>query len=191
MRKTVRNELSLSHNVPVGVFAGHEFERKGLGVVLEGLRRVRERGVDMALLVAGSDDTAPFESEYADLADHVRYLGHRTDIERFFAAADVFLMPASFDISPLVGPEALACGLPLLMTDVGGVREYLHHGVNGFFIRRDPDDIAAKLEGLARNRADLDRMSAAARDSVKDRDWSAIAARFLALMDERFPLTGR
>ena len=188
-RKTIREAFSLPNDTLVGIFAGHEFERKGLRVVLEAVRRLAARGTDLVLLVAGGDSTAPFETEFADLADRVHYLGHRTDIERFFAASDVFIMPASFDISPLVGPEALACGLPILMTDVGGVREYLRDGENGLFIRRDAGDVAEKLAWLAEKRDDLEHMAATARRSVEDRDWSAIAARFLQLMDEKFPVS--
>jgi UDP-glucose:(heptosyl)LPS alpha-1,3-glucosyltransferase len=98
-------------------------------------------------------------------------------------------MPASFDISPLVGPEALACGLPILMTRVGGVSEYLRDGENGWFIDRNADDLADKFQALATNQALREEMSRHARASVTDRDWLAIARRYLELMDRLFPLS--
>ena len=187
-RHSVRSALSLPTEALVGIFVGHEFRRKGLRVVLEALRRVLADGVEMFLLVAGGDSPGDLEVEFGDLANRVRYLGYRSDIERYYAAADVFVMPASFDISPLVGPEALASGLPILMTDVGGVREYLRDAENGWLVDRDPVDVAQKLTTMARDRPMRDRMSRAARPSISDRDWRLIARRFLDLLDEQFPL---
>jgi glycosyltransferase involved in cell wall biosynthesis len=188
-RRDVRARLSLPDDAFAAVFVGHEFERKGLGAVLEAVRLLAGRGIVVHLIVAGGDDSSRFEREFSDLSDRVRYVGHRTDVERYYAAADVFVMPASFDISPLVGPEALACGLPILMTRVGGVSEYLLDGQNGWFIERDAGDLSGKLEALAKNRGRREEMSQRARSSVADRDWLVIARRFLELMDRLFPLS--
>ncbi len=188
-RREVRDALSILGDAFVAVFVGHEFERKGLRVVLEALRLLANRGTVVHLIVAGGDDSRDFEAEFSDIGDRVRYVGHRSDVERYYAAADVFVMPASFDISPLVGPEALACGLPILMTRVGGVSEYLLDGRNGWFIDREPNDLAKKLAALASDRQLRTEMSRHARASVADRDWHAIARRFLEVMDRLFPLS--
>jgi UDP-glucose:(heptosyl)LPS alpha-1,3-glucosyltransferase len=187
-RRAVRAALGLAAGEFVAMFAGHEFERKGLRVVLEALRALAGRGLRVALMVAGRDSAARLSAEYADVWGAVRCLGHRDDIERYYAAADVFVLPSSFDVSPLVGPEALASGLPILMTDVGGVRDFLRDGENGWFIARDGADVAAKLARLAQDRATLRRLAQSARASVADRDWRVVAERFLALIDRLFPL---
>jgi glycosyltransferase involved in cell wall biosynthesis len=118
----------------------------------------------------------------------VRFVGHRSDIERYYAAADVFVMPASFDISPLAGLEALASGLPILITDLGGVREYLRDNFNGWFVRPDAGDIASKLERLAADPVLRRAMSANARVSVIDRGWMGVARQMLDLIDRVLPL---
>ena len=99
-------------------------------------------------------------------------------------------MPASFDISPLVGPEALASGLPILMTPIGGVREYLRDGQNGWFLTGEPEDLAGKLERLATDRSLARQMSDRARESVTDRGWNEIARQLLAVMDRVLPVDG-
>jgi UDP-glucose:(heptosyl)LPS alpha-1,3-glucosyltransferase len=187
-RQNVRLELALPDDGVVAIFVGHEFERKGLRVVLEALRLLNERGVTMRLIVAGGDSPDRLQREFSDLADRVRFVGLRQDIERHYAAADLFVLPASFDISPLAGLEALASGLPILMPDLGGVREYLRDGENGWFITREPEDVAAKLARLASDGGLLRRVSARARESVADRDWPMIARRYLDLIDRLFPL---
>ncbi len=188
-RRAVRQALSVPADAFVAIFVGHEFERKGLRVVLEALRLLSARSIQIHLIVAGGDSPERLKIEFTDLTQRIRFVGHRPDVERYYAAADVFVLPASFDISPLVGPEALACGLPILMTDVGGVGDYLREGENGWLIARDPHDVAAKLTRLDSDRVALKHMSLVARASVADRDWRAIAQQFLDLMDRLFPLT--
>jgi UDP-glucose:(heptosyl)LPS alpha-1,3-glucosyltransferase len=186
-RRDVRRAVSIADDEFVVMFAGHAFERKGLRVLLDAQRALAARGVRVSMIVAGGDSSDVLKREYRDLEGTLRFLGHRDDIERYYAAADVFAMPASFDISPLVGLEALASGLPILMTDVGGVGEYLRHGENGWFITRDPEDVARRLATLAQDPVTLAQATRAARASVADRGWESIAARYLALMERLFP----
>lgn len=182
-RGEVRGALSIPAADLVAIFVGHEFERKGLRIVLEALRMLASQGTRLWLLIAGRDSPDPLRADFADLAPTVRFLGNLPDLERYYAASDLFVMPAAYDISPLVGPEALACGLPLLMTDVGGVRDYLEDGSNGLLIGPDPGDLAEKLTRLAHDPVLLASLSARARPSVADRDWPVVAGRFLELLD--------
>lgn len=183
VRRRLRRSLGLPDHDLVAIFAGHEFERKGLRVLLEALRLRRADGSCLTLLVAGRDSAKSLQAEFSDLANWVHYLGNRPDLENYYACADLFVMPAAFDVSPLVGPEALASGLPILVTPVGGVLEYLQDGRNGFFIQRDPQDIAQRLRRLEEDRELLHRLSSEARASVADRDWSVVARRFLELLE--------
>lgn len=190
-RQEIRRTLGLADDDLAAIFVGHELERKGLRVLLEALRLLNRDGVTMRLIVASGESPDRLRHEFRDLEAQVFFVGHRQDIERFYAAADVFVMPASYDISPLVGPEALASGLPLVMTDVGDVREYLRDGVNGLLVARDAASLAHALARLASDRALRQRLSEAARASVADRDWRVIAGRLLDLMDRLFPLGDR
>jgi glycosyltransferase involved in cell wall biosynthesis len=183
-RAGVRGELGLTDSDLVGIFAGHEFERKGLPAVLEAWRLLREQGHRPKLIVAGRDDPARIQAEFADLKEDVRFVGNKNDVERYYAASDFMIMPTLHDISPLVGPEALATGLPILMTPVGGALAYLQHGVNGWFVERDATNIAQRLQIVIDDPTMLEQASANARDSVKDWDWSAIALRYLELFED-------
>ena len=183
-RRAVRYELDLSAGEVVAIFAGHEFERKGLAVVLEALRLLQNRGVKISLVVAGRDCPESSRKQFPELEAQVRYIGNRNDMERYYAAADVMVMPTLHDVSPLVGPEALASGLPILMTPVGGANEYLLEGENGWFVRREPEDVAQKLEWIAGDRSLLERVSGKARASVEDLDWKAVAIQYLELMEK-------
>lgn len=182
-RHAVRAELGIDEATFVLLFAGNEFERKGLRPSLLAIDRLCRDGIACHLIVAGRDDEVPYRGAIADVRDAVSLVGHVQDVERYFAAADALLLPASFDVSPLVGREGLASGLPLLMTDVGGVRDYLRDGENGFFVTTDAGDIAAKVRLLAGDRARLANMAEVARTSAAGSDWSAIARQYAALVE--------
>lgn len=183
-RHEVRRELGLSTDDVVGIFAGHEFERKGLSYALHAYRTLNRQGYAPKLIVAGRDDPRTIRDEFSDLSTHIRFVGNKADIERYYAASDFMIMPTLHDISPLVGPEALATGLPILMTPVGGALSYLRHGLNGWFIERDSSDIAEKLKLLLENPSLLAEASSVSRKSVESWDWSAIALRYVRLFDE-------
>ena len=89
-RAAVRRELSWPSDVLVGVFVGHEFERKGLDVALAAIRGLSHSGPDVRLIVAGGDAAAGLREAFGDVAAHVAFVGHRSDVERYYAAADVF-----------------------------------------------------------------------------------------------------
>ena len=78
------------------------------------------------------------------LADHVRLLGLRSDVARLLPAADVFLLSSLNEGIPLTVIEAMAAGLPVVSTDVGGVAEVVEEGRTGLLAP------AGDAEGLAR-----------------------------------------
>lgn len=182
-RRAIRQQFPLAPQHPVVLFVGHEFERKGLQVLLQGLRLLLQQGLEVSLWVIGGDDPRPYQRAYPDLQTVVHYLGHRQDIEDFYSAADLFCMPAHHDISPLVGPEALASGLPILIPRLGGVVNYLRHGENGYFIAPEGQDIADKIGQLLRDTQLRQRMAQAARHSVQELDWSRLARQYLELFE--------
>ncbi len=184
LRREVRAELKWGKEVFVLIFVANEFKRKGLDIVLDALSRLSMNGLDCRLIIAGSDSDEPFRTKLNRLGDDVCLLGHRFDIERYYAASDLLVLPTAFDISPLVGYEALACGLPVLITRVGGIPYFLHEGKNGLFIKRDPADVAKKIRYLIANKETLNHMATQARMSVKDSDWLMIARSYLKVMQD-------
>ncbi|MDY0110139.1 MAG: glycosyltransferase [Candidatus Krumholzibacteria bacterium] len=99
-----------------------------------------------------------------NLVDHVRFLGVRNDVPRLLGAADLFAMSSAWEGLSVALLEALAAGLPIVATDVGGNREIVEHGVCGFLTRpRDAEDLADKLLRLLRDHELRSRFAAQAR----------------------------
>jgi UDP-glucose:(heptosyl)LPS alpha-1,3-glucosyltransferase len=107
----------------------------------------------------------------------LHFIGSQPSSRAAYAAADVFVFPSYFEAFPLVALEAAAAGLPLLGAAVNGVEDLLSDGDNGFLIRREAEDIAAKLCQLHDAPELRQRMSCAARDAIRARSWDAAAER--------------
>jgi len=119
------------------------FELKRLDLVLKGIAGVvsRERGsTDAKLLIVGKGDVKRFGGLARDLgiSDRVVFSGVTREVEKYYLAADVFVMPSRFDTFGLVVLEAMAAGLPVIISRSVGARDLVEQGVNGFVLSEDP-----------------------------------------------------
>jgi len=143
-RKTVRQELQLNER-PMLLFVGMDFKRKGLDLALGALARIR----DATLVVAGSGDVKRFRAlaQKLGVAERVRFLGRRRDIERLYGAADLLLLPTRYDPFCNAILEAMACGLGVVVTEDAGAAEVVTQEA-GVVLGSDPepDAVAAAVE---------------------------------------------
>jgi len=166
---------------PVAVFVGHEFERKGLPLAIEGLRRAP----DVTLLVVGGTPEmvrrARAQAEHHGVAARVVFAGTQADPIPFLWASDVLVLPSAYEANALVVLEALACGLPVVCTRVGFAPDLLVDGENGYLVDRDAASVGDRLAMLARQ--DLGPWRARARVTASRYSWPEIARQYLALVD--------
>jgi glycosyltransferase involved in cell wall biosynthesis len=88
--------------------------------------------------------------------DRVRFLGSVDDVPALFAASDVFVMPSLYEGFPIAPLEALASGLPTVLTDVPGLRDFRGLGAGVVFVEPSVEAIVAALEHhLGRDRAQV------------------------------------
>lgn len=98
-------------------------------------------------------------------------------IEHFYAAADAFVFPSANDAFGMVVTEAMASGLPVIVSAAAGASELVVHGTSGFILASadDASDVGARLATWADDRQILERMGVAARSAVLPYTWDAIA----------------
>ncbi|MEM4620699.1 MAG: glycosyltransferase family 4 protein [Desulfurococcaceae archaeon] len=107
--------------------------RKGTHVLLKALALLKRKGVKFTALLIGKTGLKTYRQylermiETLNLKDYIKMLGFvsSTDLPHVYNAADVTVVPSYSEGSPLVIPESLACGTPVIATDVGGNAEYL------------------------------------------------------------------
>lgn len=147
-RESVRGELHFSPDTFALLMVGNDWAKKGLEALLQCLAECRN--LPITLLVVGRDDRSIFLPllNRLGLQQRVQFHSSTDDIERFYAAADLYAGPSledSFAIPPL---EAMACGLPVITSVNNGGSQIITEGVDGFVLA-DPRDVPA-LSSLVR-----------------------------------------
>lgn len=177
-RSTIRAAHELGDDDLVAIFVGGEWRWKGLYVAIEALCDASR----WRLLVVGGGDQEEARRHAAELGveDRVVFAGVRADPERYFAAADAFVLPTAYETFSLVTYEAAASGLPLVATEVSGIEDILEPGVTGWTVERDPASIARALVELEDDDA-RKTMGETARSRAQDYGWEHVVDRYVAL----------
>lgn len=141
-----------SENIVVG-FVGRFASQKAIDNLLHAIKLLDKSVRHNVRVVLVGD--GPLRKDLQDLstrleiADHLHWSGE-TPGQQSMAAFDIFVLPSDYEGLPYVLLEAMANGLPIVSTDVGGVRELVTDGLNGTIVpRRDPNALASALSRIA------------------------------------------
>jgi glycosyltransferase involved in cell wall biosynthesis len=182
LRTATRASLGVGDADLVALFVGGDWQRKGLRHAIEGIAGAP----GWSLVVVGAGDETGFGRLAHELriADRVVFTGKLADPRPFYAAADLLLLPSSYEAFPLVALEASASGLGLITPRINGTEELVQDGVNGWFTPAHGEAIATRLRELGEDRARLAAARAAARRASERYDWTRIVDRYEALYVE-------
>lgn len=109
------------------------------------------------------------------------------EMREFYRSLDVYVCASRSEGTPNTCLEAAACGVPLVTTRVGNMPELVRHGINGFFVERDVDDIARRLRTL-RDDCDLrTAMSDQIQHDIQAWDWSLRSQAYRQMFEEMIP----
>jgi glycosyltransferase involved in cell wall biosynthesis len=179
-RETVRAELGVGPDDVVVGCVGRLVREKGYVELFEAARSF---GPAMVLVVAGPDDPEKADRLPAELVEEaadrgVRFLGMRDDVDRLYAAFDLFVLPSHREGFPRAAMEAAAMGLPIVATDIRGCRQVVDDGVTGLLVPvDDADALGAALHRVGVDGALRTRMGRAARaKAVEEFDERAVVA---------------
>jgi len=169
---------------------GRLIERKGQHHLIEAVRKLTDGGIDVRLDLVGTGDArADNEACIArlELADRVHFLGYvpRENIAEHYASAHVFVLPSYNEGMSVALLEAMAAGLPVIVTPTGGTAELVTPGLNGFIVNwADVDELVRHLAKLAQNRSLAKQMGKESRDRAERYSWSITAKRYLEMLEE-------
>ena len=190
-RSVARRRLDIAPEAVVCLFVGRLSREKGLMELMEAWRLARS--ANGLLLVAGPDmaghpwDVGPAARAFVDRHDlrgSVRFLGSIADVANLFPAVDVAVQPSHFEAMGLSAVEALASGVPVIASAVGGLLDFIVDGTNGKLCPpQDPPALAMCLRMLIDDGALRRRLSDHARASVIDAyDERVVFSRFASLL---------
>lgn len=176
-RTKVRAELGLGDADRLLVAVGNLYPVKGHIVLLRALALLVEHGKASGLTVAvagrGGEEAALREfARQAGIEANVRLLGYRDDAGDILAGADIYAMPSLSEGLPLALLEAMAVGLPVIASRVGGIPEVAIDGENALLVPPgDPAALGSAIERLIGDRALCARLGRAARQTA-ERDYT-------------------
>jgi glycosyltransferase involved in cell wall biosynthesis len=152
--------------------------------LIRALALLRETDFE-ALLVGDGPDRPVVEEEIGrlELEESVRVLGERSDVRELLTTADVFVLSTRSEGLPLSILEAMAAGLPVIASNVGGVAELVVEGETGMLVPPgDPEALAETIDGLLTDQPLVRRLGEAARMRVAEHfDLAAVRDAHLAL----------
>jgi glycosyltransferase involved in cell wall biosynthesis len=181
----LRTDLGIAPTDRVIVFSAlGDFDRKGLEPLLRALALLPDLPIKL-LIVGGSP---PEIKEYRGLCDRLHltdrvvFTGFQADVRPYFWAADLFALPSKYETFSLVTFQAAAAGLPVLVTQLYGVEEFLQAGRNGWLIDQEPSSIAAAIRQAIHDPIRLAQVSQAAQIDAAQYDIAVFVERWRSLM---------
>jgi glycogen(starch) synthase len=163
-------------------------ERKGLGELIRAFALLPRGKYELEIVGDGPDEHVLRElAGRLGVAREILFQGalDRESVARRYRAADLFTLPSSAEAFGNVFAEALASGLPVIGSDVGGIPELIEHGVNGFLVTPgNPQTLAHAIQYLADD-PEL-RMAMSLRNRAKAEatlNWTQVTARYVSVYE--------
>lgn len=121
-------------------------------LLLSAFSKIRDHESEILLVGDGENiDLVRNKSMELNLGNKVKFLGARKDVPQLLEQSNVFVLISEFEGLPISIIEAMACGIPVIASEVGGVSELISHGENGFLVKNDELEISKYLKMLTEN----------------------------------------
>jgi glycosyltransferase involved in cell wall biosynthesis len=151
-REVALSELNLTSGKIYCLYLGRVTKIKRPDRLIRVAEIIKSRGVEIHFLIAGSGELLESaKSEVLKKNLPVTFLGWRNDIDTLFGISDMLLLTSDNEGTPLSVIQAQMAGLPVVATNVGSTSEVMLNEVTGFLTSLEPNEIADKIELLAKN----------------------------------------
>lgn len=198
-----RQRLGICDRKHMVLFVGRIERLKGIDTLLEAMALVVQDfpnwKEEICVCIVGGDvseDSAVADKEMERLkdlraklgiADLVTFLGAQAQdtLPDYYSAADVVVMPSYYESFGMVALEAMACGTPVIASQVGGLSFTVQDGVTGFLVpERNPVALAEKITLLLKDQALRNKLGAQGVEWARQHTWARVADQILSLYSE-------
>ncbi|WP_309492913.1 glycosyltransferase family 4 protein [Candidatus Hecatella orcuttiae] len=173
------------------LFVGHLSQRKGVRYLVQAIPQVLKSIPDAVFVFVGVDrgEKSLLESliKQFGVDSHVVFTGYMPDEEltSAYAAADLFVLPSLFEAFGITLLEAMACGLPIVATKVGGIPHVVLDGQTGLLVEAgDASQLADALVTLLSDRALAKKMGELGRKVAQEYGWNTVCDKILKVYDK-------
>ncbi|HAM36941.1 MAG TPA: hypothetical protein DEB40_06895 [Elusimicrobia bacterium] len=185
LREPARRELGVGEgDILFGLITSGDFVKRGVGVFLRALGRVRRRGIAARAVVIGKESRlAPYlrQASAEGVAEAVSFLPPAADVAPWFHCLDVYAHPARYEEFGQSVQEALACGVPVLTGRQVGAAELIAGEARDWLLDSGgPEELGDRMEALARDAGLRQRLGALGPAAVAENTWERNFAKTLA-----------
>ena len=170
-RKELVHEFNIAADKPIILFVGNIIKRKNVDLLLEAKKQLNTKA---NLVVVGDGPLleqlkAKAEKEYFDgNLENVYFTGSRTDVEDIIPSCDLLVLPSFTESFGLVLIEALACGKPVIGSNVGGIKEIITDDVGLLIDPNDSEDLTKAIDRILTDKNLMEKFKSNARNRAKD-----------------------
>ena len=186
MRQAAREKLGITGDRFVLLLIGNDWRNKGVGVIIEAMEKLGDLPVD--LLLVGREEPSGYRdlTEKQELAGRVVFCPPRSDVEFFYAAADAYVGPSLEDTFAQPPAEAMACGLPVVVSSANGTCEIITDGVDGLILQNPADwnTLASMIRSLYEDAEFRGRLGANAAETARRYTWERNGRELTAIFQE-------
>lgn len=173
LRESARKDLGLSTEQFALIVVSNDGRNKGIPTLVQALSTLRELPIE--LLVVTREDPAPYLTQIHDagLDERVHFLPPRDDIEFYYSAADAYVGPSLEDTFAQPPAEAMACGMPVIVSANNGTCEIITDGQDGLILANPADaaTLAAMIRRLYEDNEFSARLGKRANETAQQYTW--------------------
>jgi glycosyltransferase involved in cell wall biosynthesis len=188
-KEVAKEGLGIEGNVVLSV--GSLVRAKGFDLIPEVAKIVNSK-LRASFLIIGSgpeERSIRRRAKEEGVEDRVTLLGKKSYEETaiYYRAADLLLHPARYEGYGLTALESLAAGTPVVASDIGGIKDAVVDGVDGFLVARDAKAIAERVIYLLEDDNLREEMGRRGRERALKRSWRVVTQEYIDLMREKVP----
>ena len=170
-KKELMKEYSLDQDKPIILFVGNIIKRKNVDLIIEAKKQIK---ADANIVIVGDGpllgklkEKVKKESEEGKMSD-VYFTGAKTNMEDIYPSCDLLVLPSFTESFGLVLIEALACGKPVIGSNIGGIREIITEDVGLLIDPHSSEDLANAIDKILQDEDLMNNFKSNARNRAKD-----------------------
>ncbi|MFA5859738.1 MAG: glycosyltransferase family 4 protein [Elusimicrobiota bacterium] len=175
IRNECRKRFGLTPEDKVVLLVANEFRRKGVGEAITALSLIGDSALKLYVVGEGDNGYYKLLARRCGVDKQVRFVNQTNRIVEYYSSADIFVLPTKYEPTGLVVLEAMACGLPVIISRVAGT-SFLVKNENGLVLEDayDSHELAAKIKALVYNNAVRESARRLSREKVVKYEWQNI-----------------
>jgi D-inositol-3-phosphate glycosyltransferase len=187
-----RDKLNIEEKNVV-LYVGRLEPLKGVDILVKAVADLEMVGSTRLLIVGGDMKADPLAGRLGRLAgslgiaEKVTFTGPvpHSDLPTYYGAADVLCLPSHYESFGLVALEAMACGTPVVVSRVGGLKTFVRNGESGYLIPwRCPDPFSQQIEVILANPSLRRAMGSAALETARRMGWGGVSSRLIEFYEK-------